>query len=118
MPRSVQQPLPPMEVNRVDRPSERRADVVNKVDRLQIPLEMAKARMGAAVEHAIGDAPLKEYGDKGLMSKVVTGEKVPDYLARIAQDKAARRRFALKLLEDDTDVVITKTITIQEKKAG
>lgn len=116
---SVQRNLPPMEVNRVDRAAEPRSVVVNKVDRLtDLPLEMAKAKFGAAIEEGIGDAPLKNYGDKGLLSKVVTGEKVPDYLGRIYQDKQARRRFAVALLEDDTDVVMTTHITLPLTKVG
>ena len=87
---------------------------VNKVDRLAaISLEMAKARLGAAVGQAIGDQPLKAYGDKGLLSKVSTGEKVPDYLARIYQDRGARRRLALALLEDDDHVDIETTVRIK-----
>lgn len=109
--------LDSLEVNRVDGGDHDGACVVNKVDRLpKRAVDMAKARMGAAVEQAIGDAPLKAYGDKGLMSKVLSGEKVPDYLARIVQDKGARRRFALALLEDDSDVIVTTTITIPQIK--
>lgn len=80
---------------------------------------MAKAKVGAAFERAIGDRPLKEFGHEGLVSAVCSGEKVPEYLARIYQDKGARRRMALALLEDDTDVIVTTTITIpQSRKAG
>lgn len=108
-----------MEVNRVDGRREPRERVVNKVDRLpERACDMAKAGMGAAIEHAIGDDPLKAYGDKGLMSKVVTGEKVPDYLARIYGNHEARRRLALALLKDDPSVRMRTTIEWDEEKVG
>lgn len=84
MSRTMQQQLPSVEVNGVD----------------HAPLETAKARVGRAVKHAIGDSGLKSYGDKGLLSKVVTGEKVPKYLARIYQNARARQRFVRALAED------------------
>ena len=126
MPKSVQAPLPVMEVNRVDDLIERRDRTTNEVDRLHaatvrgtLAMASAKAKVGAAVRRAIHDAPLKAFGDKGTLSKVIAGEKVPDYLGRIAQDKGARRRFALALLEDDSDVVVTTTIQIaHDKKVG
>jgi hypothetical protein len=120
MRRSVQPTFGPMEVNRVDRPKPASSDVVNKVDRLEIPLEMAKAKFGAAVGRAIGDEPLKTYGDKGLLSNVIAGPKVPDYLGRIYQDRASRRRLAKALLADDAGVVMTTHITIldDEEKVG
>jgi hypothetical protein len=101
---SMRSPLRIEEDNRVDR-------LVNKVDYGKRP--MAKAAMGAAIKHAIGDQPLKEFGDKGLVSNVCSGEKVPDYLARIYQDAGARRRFALALLEDDPGVEIETVIKIR-----
>ena len=76
------------------------------------PLVAAKTKVGAAVTIAIVDQPLKAFGHEGLMSGVCSGEKVPDYLARIVQDKRTRRRFAVALLEDDTDVIVTVTITM------
>lgn len=108
--------LGPLEVKRSDHEPTRRSDAVKELDR--VPLEMARARVGAAFSRGIGDASLKAYGDPGLIRKVVTGEKVPDYLARIAQDADARRRFAMALLEDDSGVVITTTITIAQKKSA
>lgn len=111
MGRSVQQPLPPMEVKPSHRPNGRSEEP----SPLAVRLKMAKAKVGAAFERAIGDRPLKEFGHEGLVSAVCSGEKVPDYLARVAEDKQARRRFALALLEDDTDVIVTTTITIPQK---
>lgn len=89
-----------VEDNRVDRADRREPVEVNKVDRLPTKaLAMAKAAIGAAIEEAIGDQPLKHFGDKGLVAKLVSGEKVPDYLGQIARDPAARQRFALALLK-------------------
>lgn len=89
-----------VEDNRVDRSGERGSVVDNKVDRLPSKaLAMAKATVGAAVEAAIGDQLLKRYGDEGMVSKIITGEKVPAYLAQIARDPEARQRFALALLK-------------------
>lgn len=88
-----------VEDNRVDRVGERGTGAVKSLDHLPAKaLAMAKAAVGAAIEAAIGDQPLKHYGDEGLVSKVVSGEKVPNYLAQIARDPAARQRFALALL--------------------
>src|SRR5688572_23355244 len=96
------------EVNRVD-------GEVNKVDpRLNVPLKQAKARFGAAVGDAIGLEPLKAFGDKGMLSKVVAGD-VPDYLARIVENDAARRRFALALLENDDQIAVRTVIEIPRK---
>ena len=91
---------------------------MNEVHRLEdVPLRQAKARIGEAVKKATEGRALKEFGPKSLLSEVCSGEKVPDYLARIYQDKPARRRYALALLEDDTDVVVTTTVTIAQKKS-
>lgn len=116
MPRSVQRSLPPMEVDRVHRDREPQTRVVNDVHRLdEIPLEMARAGVGACVREAIGVEPLKRFGHKGLVHSVCTGEKAPDYLARIYQDRAARRRFALALLNDDSEVIVTTVVTVPTK---
>lgn len=101
---SVQRPLPPMEVDRVHRQTNADTETVNIVHHLEIPLEMAKAKLGAAVKEAIGNLPLKHFGHKGLISDVCSGEKVPEYLARIVQDDAARRRFARALVQGDKKV--------------
>ena len=86
--------------NRVDRAERLGAVPVNAVDRLAtIPLAMAKVMVGAAIKEAIGNQPLKQLGDKGLVAKLVTGEKVPEYLAAIARDERSRTRFALALLK-------------------
>lgn len=75
------------------------------------PLAAAKAKVARAVTSAIGDQPLKAFGHEGLMSGICSGEKVPDYLARIVQDKRTRHRFAVALVQDDTDVIVTVTFT-------
>lgn len=102
--------LPAEEDNRVDRLPMSAKGAVKKVDHLG--LEAAKARVGAAVESAIGDQPLKAFGDAGLMSKVVTGEKAPEYLARIYQNPKARRRLAMALLDGDPKVRMTRRVVI------
>lgn len=115
MGRMVPHALPIEEVNSVD---DGDLVAVNKVDRLvDVPLAMAKAHFGAAVKAAIADAPMKAYGDKGLLSGVTSGEKVPDYLARICQDDNARRRLALALLRDDAGVRV-RTVVEWEEKVG
>jgi hypothetical protein len=106
------------EVNRVERPKMLRAGTVNKVDHGPDPLEIAKVLVGRALKAGIGDEPLKTYGDKGLLSNVLSGEKVPDYLARIYQNDEARRRFARALLADDDAVRVRTVIEWDEEKAG
>ncbi|HYE86523.1 MAG TPA: hypothetical protein VEA16_09225, partial [Vicinamibacterales bacterium] len=66
--------------------------------------------MGAAFTAAIGDQPGKRFGHEGLVSGLKSGEKVPDYLAQIADDPEARRRFALALLEGDEEVQIETVV--------
>src|SRR5690349_17920414 len=105
-----------MEVNRVDGPKERPAHAVNRVDHLtELPLKMAKAKVGECVREAIGPRQLKEFGDKGLMGNVISGEKAPDYMARIYQDPAARRRLAFALLKGDPSVKVRTVIEIEEE---
>lgn len=101
---------------------ERRTNQVDRrVTRLRavpIPLAMAKVKVGEAVGQAIGDQPLKAYGDKSNVKKVCSGERVPEYLAQIYRDRAARRRFALSLLEDDDGVRVRTVVEWDEEKAG
>jgi hypothetical protein len=86
----------------------------NKVDRLpERAVSMAKAAVGAAVKNAIGDAPMKQYGDKGQLSNVISGEGVPDYMARIYEDPAARRRYAISLLKGDPKVRMWRKVEIE-----
>jgi hypothetical protein len=116
MGRSVPLNVEAAEVKKSHRDPESSIDAVQNLHHVQ--LRMAKARIGHAVERAIGDQPLKAFGHEGLVSAICSGERVPDYLGRIAQDHDARRRFALALLEDDSGVIITTTITIQQKKSA
>jgi hypothetical protein len=81
-------------------------------------LNMAKVKVGEAFAQAIGDQSLKAFGHEGLVSGVVSGAKVPDYLARIYEDPAARRRFALALLEDDARVRVKTVVEWDEEKVG
>lgn len=108
-----------LEDKRLDSLPERAKGAVKKVE--LAPLDTTKARIGRAVKQAIGDDPLRVYGDEGQMSRVITGEKVPDYMARIHRDPDARRRYAIAWLEGDEDVTVTTTITFphdQKKRAG
>lgn len=89
-------------------------DAVKKLH--HVPLVMAKAKVGAAIDSAIGDAPDKSFGHEGLVSGLKSGEKVPDYLARIYADKGARRRFAVALLEEDSEVRVRTVIEIEDRK--
>lgn len=119
MPRTVQQRLPGVEDNRVVRGREASAPRDNNVDRLSaVTMRTAKASMGAAVKDAIGDGALKEFGDKGKLSKVISGEKVPEYLARIYQDVPARRRLGLALLKDDPQVRVRLVIECDFDETG
>lgn len=122
MSRSVQRALPPMEVDRVHKPKMLKAGTVNKVQydepEAADPLENARISVGAAIKHGIGDDPLKTYGTKSQMSGLVSGENVPDYLARIYENPSARRRFARALLADDDAVRVRTVIEWDEEKAG
>ena len=112
MSRIVQQSLPPMEVQRTDSPSE--APTGNRT-LPDIPLEMAKAGIGRAIKSAIGDDPLKVYGDDSMMAKVISGERIPDYLARIYRNPEARRRYAVSLLRGDKQVRVRTVVEIEEE---
>lgn len=111
-------PLSRLEVNRVDKPKMLRAGTVSNVEREPDPLEIAKIRVGEALRAGIGGEPLKAYGDRGFMSNVLSGDKVPEYLARIYQNDEARRRFARALLADDCGVRVRTVIEWDEEKAG
>lgn len=116
MRRSVQQRLPELEENRVhdgSRKSESRHGAVNKVHQLPArALAMAKADVGGTVKEAIEGRSPKEFGSKTLVSGLCSGEKVPDYLARIYQDPRSRRRLALAWLRNDPEVKVKVTIEI------
>lgn len=113
---SFSKPNGRVEDQRLDRLPAKANGSVLKVDRL--PVEAGKANVGAAVRSAIGDDPLRVYGDEAFMSKVISGEKVPDYLGRIASRPDALRRYALSLLKADPNVRIRTTVDWDEEKAG
>lgn len=104
------------EENRVHRPDE---GEVNKVHRLPASAKesRAKATLGRAIAAGIGDRPTKEFGSKSLISGLISGEKVPDYLAGIVADPAARRRFAKALLDGDKKVKRQTVYVIDEDEA-
>jgi len=105
---TMQQSLLGVEGNRVRgaaAQSESPTGGVNKVHRLpDKALAMAKMEVGGMVRKAIEGTSLKTYGPKSLISEVCSGEKVPEYLARIIQDSRARRRLGLALLRGDDRV--------------
>ena len=101
-----------MEVQRADSPSEAPTENRTLPD---IPLEMAKAGLGRAIKSAIGDDPLKVYGDDSMMAKVISGERIPDYLARIYRNPEARRRYAVSLLRGDKRVRVRTVVEIEEE---
>lgn len=105
-----------VEDKRLDRLPASAQSAVLKVDRH--PMEAGKASIGAAVKSAVGNDPLRVYGDEAFMSKVISGEKVPDYLGRIASRPDALRRYALSLLKNDPNVRIRTTVDWDEEKVG
>ena len=99
MRRSVQQPLPPMELQHLDlhdhRPAKQDDGPLQNVD---LTLDQARALVGQVFTETLtltGTA-LKDYGDPSQVGKWKTGDN-PNLL-RIAQRTAVRRRFALQLL--------------------
>jgi hypothetical protein len=111
MSRSLAADRQPAEVKSSHRDDRTRDEAVKELH--QIKFRSAKAGMGAAVEAAIGDNPLKAYGHEGLLSGVCSGEKVPEYLARIYDDPAARRRLALALLAGDECCEVETVVRIK-----
>lgn len=111
MRRSVQQSFPPMEVKSLHRTAETRAEAVKELH--QVPLNMAKASVGAAFAEAIGDSARKVYGHEGLVSAVCSGEKVPEYLARVYADPAARVRFGVAWLKGARQVRVRRRIEVE-----
>lgn len=91
-----------MEVQRLHRPereSESAEARVKKLHRLpEKSLQQAKAHFGEAVKVAIGHQPRRLFGSETLISGVVSGEKVPDYIGRICQDDDTRRRLGRELI--------------------
>lgn len=95
-----------LEVEKLPRPSDRADRAVKKVH-LAMPdqsLEAVKTQVGQVVKAAIGDNPMKVYGAENLMSGVVNGEKVADWLARIYRDNGARKRFGREWMRGSSGV--------------
>jgi hypothetical protein len=103
-----------LEVEKLPRPGDRADRGVKKVHVIpELSLDEAKARFGAAVKAAIGDSPRKVYGAENVISGVIGGEKVPDYIGRIYQDNGARRRLAKELLKGAAGVR-SRNVTVIE----
>jgi hypothetical protein len=105
---SIRQERPFAEEKSLYREESRDHGAVKNLD--HVPLVMAKAKVGKAIKEAVGSAPLKQFGNEGLMSALISGEKVPDYLARIYDDPDALWRFAMALLEHDPTVRIRTVV--------
>lgn len=103
------------EVKRVDRLPESAKSAVKKID---CPLDAAKKRAGKAVRAAIGDEAVRVYGDEGLMSRVMSGPGIPDYMARIVNNDEATVRYALSLLRGVPNVRVRTTVDFDEEKVG
>jgi hypothetical protein len=91
---SVQLNLPPLPVNRVaDEP-------VSRVNEVDLALDQAQLAVGRAVQKAItrSGAGLKEFGDKGQVSRWCQGEN-PN-VARLFQRRDTRREFIKALAEE------------------
>jgi hypothetical protein len=104
MPRSVQQPLPPMLVQRLDSEGESH---IQKVDTRDLSLEKARGLAADIVSAVITEsgAPLKAYGDPSQVKRWTQGEN-PN-LARLLQKTEGRKAMAKALLKscDDVEVV-------------
>jgi hypothetical protein len=97
MRRSVQLNLPPAPVQRLEGHGE---PPVQKVDYVEIPLEMAKAQLGSALRTTIRvtGAALKEFGDPSQVNRVCDGD-IPSVLAR-AWARPHTRKELIKALAD------------------
>lgn len=99
-------PLPPVLVKRVATQPEPH---VNDVDNLT--LEEAKAAIGRVVAAAIAGAALKEFGDKGQVSRWCQGEN-PN-LAKLWQRPDVRRRLVLALAEESGLASVEVTVRMR-----
>ena len=115
MPRSVQQPLPPMEVRRVDDQGESRRPENGPREFPEISLDMAKAQIGHALRITIGGSALKEFGDPSQVKRVCDGE-IPAPLARAWQRQDRRRAFVRALAEESG--LFDVRLSIDEKKVS
>lgn len=105
MPKSFDQPLPLMEVERLNRPGDSAPGSVKPLNRLpEKTLQQAKAQFGAALKVARGPMPMRAIGTEALVSRVESGPGVPDYIGRLIQDDAARVRLGLELIRPDMKV--------------
>lgn len=90
-------------VNGVDEPhGSAQRGTVNGVDLDDIPLAMAKAQLGRAFRDSVegSGGVFKEFGDKGRISRVCSGEDIPDWLARAWARRRTRRELVLALADE------------------
>jgi hypothetical protein len=106
---SVQLNLPPSPVNRLDGPRPTGETAVQKLDSLQIPLEMAKAQIGKAFAKTIARSAsvLKDFGDPSQVKRFCDGD-VSTVLAK-AWQKPETRRELVKALAEESDMFDVRT---------
>jgi hypothetical protein len=114
MDRSIQSALPPMEVEKLPSPSDRADRGVRKVHAIpERSLEDGKKAVGRVARAGIGDSPRKVYGPDNITSGVVSGERIPDWMARLYNDDEARLRFGKAWL-DGAAGVRSRNVTVIE----
>lgn len=115
----MQRNLPPMPLKRVESGSEA---VLNPVEShesaRELTLDAAKALVGRVVSDVIRetDAALKEFGDKGAVSRWCQGKENPN-LARLIQSTEARKAMAKSLLRSCGECVKERTVFEIEESA-
>jgi hypothetical protein len=118
----MQRPLPPMPLKSVDggqRSSERPLNPVETRDfSRDLTLDEARALVGKVVADVIGDtrAALKEFGDKGAVSRWKDGKENPN-LARLIASVDARKAMAKALLRSCGECVRERTVFEIEETA-
>ena len=107
MSRSMQLNLPPALVKGV---ADEGSGQVNKVD---MPMDQAQKAIGRAVGKAItrSGSALKEFGDKGQVSRWCQGEN-PN-LAKLWQREDVRRQFVLALAEESGLAEVEVTVRMR-----
>lgn len=111
---SVTKRLDLTEVEKLPSPSDRPDRGVKKVHLMpEESLEQGKKRVGHVVKAGIGDSPRKVYGPDNIISGVVNGERIPDWMARIYNDGDARLRFGKEWLKGAAGVR-SRNVTVIE----
>lgn len=110
----MQASLPPMEVENLPSPSDRPDRSVRKAHLVPaMSLEDGKKAVGRVARSGMGDSPRKVYGPDNITSAVVSGDKIPDWMARMYVDPESRLRFGKAWL-DGADGVRSRNVTVIE----